>query len=113
MRETKRVGHFEGVTGWRGGRSDRGPITDPLGLISSRFPTPPGRHRQPQEDQHGLIETQDILVVQAADTRADFRFRDGGDLVHHQAARCAQPVALVGLVMESVPSKLSSCTMPA
>ncbi len=85
------------------------------------------RRSQSKEYEHSLIEAQDILVVQASDMRTDLGFRDCGYLVHHEAAGDAQSIALVRLdrkpeqgcvrlvgvnaqiVMESVPSKLSSC----
>ena len=35
------------------------------------------------------------MIVQPADTRADFRLRNGGDLVDHQTARGLQAVARV------------------
>ena len=44
-----------------------------------------------------MIEPQNILDVPPADTRADLGLWDGGDLVHHQAARREQAVTLVRL----------------
>ena len=56
-------------------------------FVSLRL-TPPGSRRrcQSKEYEYGLIETQDILVVQAPDKRTDFGYRNGGHLVHHKAA---------------------------
>jgi hypothetical protein len=52
-------------------------------FVSLRL-TPPGSRRrcQSKEYEYGLIETQDILVVQAPDKRTDFGYRNGGHLVH-------------------------------
>jgi len=56
-----------------------------------------GRHRQAEEDQDGLVEAEDVGVVQAADLRADFCFRHGRDFVHHQAAGRPQTITRVRL----------------
>jgi hypothetical protein len=53
------------------------------------------RRCQSKEYEHGLIEAEDILVIEAPDMSADFGFRDGGHLVHHQAAWGAQSIAFV------------------
>jgi hypothetical protein len=47
-------------------------------FVSLRL-TPPGSRRrcQSKEYEYGLIETQDILVVQAPDKRTDFGYRNG------------------------------------
>jgi hypothetical protein len=62
-----------------------------LCLLDSR------RRCQSKEYEHGPIEAQDILVIQPADMRTDFGFRDRCHLVHHQAAWDAQSIALVRL----------------
>jgi len=58
------------------------------------LPTPP-RGCQPEEHEKSLIEPQNIFVIQPADSRANLRLWDSGDLVRHQTARRAQAVALV------------------
>ena len=55
------------------------------------------RDGQSEKHEHGLIESQDILVVQPADTCTNLGLGDSGDLIHRQAARRAQAVALVRL----------------
>jgi hypothetical protein len=79
-----------------------------------------------KEYKHCLIEAQAIHVVQAPDVHTGPGFRSGGYLVHKEPAGYAQSIALVRLdrkpeqgasvlpvanaqiVIESVPSKLSS-----
>jgi hypothetical protein len=53
--------------------------------------------RQPQEHHHGPIQPEHLCVIESTKTRPELRPRYGGDLVHHQAARRPQAVALVGL----------------
>ena len=50
---------------------------------------------QAQEYQNGPVQSEDILVVEVPDQRADLRFWHRGDLVDHQAARRPQSVARV------------------
>jgi hypothetical protein len=50
------------------------------------LPLGPGRHRQSKKHEHGLIEPQDIFVVQSTDACADFALWRSGNLVHHQAS---------------------------
>jgi hypothetical protein len=57
----------------------------------------PQRGGQSEENHDRLIEPHNILDIQPADTRADLGLGDGGDLVHHQAARREQAVTLVRL----------------
>ena len=63
----------------------------------SRLPLAPWRDSQPEEHENRQIELQDILVVQPADARADLGLGNSGVLVHHQARRCVQAIALVRL----------------
>ena len=50
-----------------------------------------------QEDQNGTIQPHHILVRKAADTCTNFCFQNSRDLIHHQPASSAQPVAFVWL----------------
>src|SRR5215213_3833173 len=53
------------------------------------------RRRQSKEYEHGLIEAQDILVIEAPDVGAELGFWHRGHLVHHEPAGDAQSIALV------------------
>ena len=57
----------------------------------------PWRNRQPEEDEQGLVEPQDILVIEPADPRAELGFRHRRDLVDHQPPGRAQTVSFVRL----------------
>src|SRR5580704_14584799 len=57
----------------------------------------PRRRGQAAEDEDGLIEAQDVLIIKMSDAGADLGLRDGRDLVHHQARCRAQPVAFARL----------------
>lgn len=61
----------------------------------SPLPPPCRRGRQTEEHQEGAVQAHQILVAQAADAGTQFRLRNGGDLVHHEAAGLAQAVPLV------------------
>ena len=92
-------------------------------------PVGPRRHSQPEEHEDGLIEPQDVLVVQAADMRADLDFgtvvilstisrqaarsplRSFGSTGRRNKGASVSSVVKAQMVIESVASKLSSCTM--
>src|ERR1700722_5883994 len=79
-----------------------GVSTDRMGRRFSPLPAEPWRGRQSEKHQHGLIETQDILVVEPARPCADLGLRDGRGLVDHYPAGQAKSVSV---------GRLSSCTM--
>lgn len=56
-----------------------------------------GRSRDTQENQNRTIQAHHVLVGEPADTRADFRFWNGRDLIHHQSADGPQTVGLTRL----------------
>ena len=94
----------------------------------SRLPLGLRRKRQSEKDKLSLIEAQNILVFRSSDALADLGLRNGVILstIRRQVARsplCSfgstgrrnsgasvAPVVKAQTVMESVPSKLSSCT---
>jgi len=56
---------------------------------------------QSQEDEHGSIEPQNVIIVEASEARSDLRFRHGSDLVDHQPARFLQAIGLTRFDRES------------
>ena len=55
-----------------------------------------GRYRQAKENHDGLVEANDIRVVQPPHGRAQFGFGHGRNLVGHQPAGTAQSIMLAG-----------------
>src|ERR1700733_13468944 len=54
-----------------------------------------GGSRHAQEDEHGTVQTHHIFIAKTPDTHADLRLWHGGDLVHHQAARCPEAIRFI------------------
>jgi hypothetical protein len=106
-----------------------GVSTDRMGRRFSPLPAEPWRGRQSEKHQHGLIETQDILAVEPAARAPTLDFGTVVILstIIRQARRspfrrlAARQAEIMGLrvssvvkaQIESVASKLSSCTMTA
>jgi len=83
-----------------------------------------GGHRQSEEDEDGLVEPQDILVVEASDTRADLGtvvilstirrqvprspLRAFGSTGRRNSGACVSSVVKAQMVIEPVASKLLS-----
>jgi hypothetical protein len=70
-----------------------------LGTSCRRFRA--WRDNQSEKDQDGLIEPNDILVVEPPDTLPELGLGHRRDLVHHQAARQTQAIVPVGLYEQS------------
>lgn len=62
---------------------------------SCRLPLPSWRHGQAEKHHHRLIEPHQVLVIESSNVSSDLGLRDGRDLVHHQPAGQAQPIAVV------------------
>lgn len=56
-----------------------------------------GRGGDAEEDEHGAIEPQDVLVSKTTHERPDLGFGNGGDFVHHEAGGDAKSIGGAGL----------------
>ena len=56
-----------------------------------------GRAGQAEENEHRLVQAQDVLDIQASDARPELLLGDRGELVDHEATGGMQSVALVRL----------------